>query len=147
MPNPIFGEMTMKTLRYLLFTLALLVPVGLLAQAGEQGGPTGAGPHMPSVDDELEHLSSRLSLTDAQKPQVRTILQDQRDQMAKAMDNSSSRHDTRAKMREIHEASATKIRALLSDEQKATFDKMQAERRDRMKHGGEGAPPPPPSQQ
>lgn len=138
----------MKKLRIALLMLALFVPAALLAQAGGQGdpgaGPMGAAPHMPSVDDQLDQLSTRLNLTDAQKPQVRAILQDQHDQMVKAMDNSSGeRQDPRAKMRQVHQASATKIRALLTDEQKVAFDKMQEEHRNHMKHGNDqGAPPP-----
>ncbi len=146
--NPDSGENTMKKLRIALLMLALFVPAALLAQAGGQGdpgaGPMGAAPHMPSVDDQLDQLSTRLNLTDAQKPQVRAILQDQHDQMVKAMDNSSGeRQDPRAKMRQVHQASATKIRALLTDEQKVAFDKMQEEHRNHMKHGNDqGAPPP-----
>jgi Spy/CpxP family protein refolding chaperone len=138
----------MKTLKYALLMLALFVPAGLMAQAGGGGGQMGAGQHMPSVDEELDHLSQRLSLTDAQKPQVKAILQAQRDQMKQAMDNSSgSREETRTKMQSIHEASAGKIRALLTDDQKATWDRMQERRKQHMgdKHG-EGAAPPPPQQ-
>lgn len=137
----------MKKLRYALLMLALAAPAAMVAQ-GEGGG--GMGRHMPSVDDQLANMSKQLNLTDEQKPQVKAILQDQQDQMKAAMENSSgSREDTRAKMRQIHETSNTKIRALLTDDQKATFDKMQQERMKRMQqHGGDqGAPPPSPQNQ
>jgi periplasmic protein CpxP/Spy len=143
----------MKTLKYLLLLLALATPAALLAQdqapAQGQGGPGQMAHHMPSVDDQLNRLSSKLNLTDEQKPQVKTILQDQQDQVAQLMSNNSgSREETRAKMRDIHEKSNAKIRALLTDDQKAKFDKMQSERRGRMGGGGDqGAPPPPPQQQ
>ena len=142
----------MKKLKYALLMLALFVPAALLAQAGGSGeGQMGARQHMPSVDDQVEHLTQKLNLTDAQKPQVKTILQDQRDQMKQAMDNASaSREETRAKMKEVHKASNAKIRALLTDDQKATFDKMEEHHRHMGEgHGegageghGEGAPPP-----
>jgi len=140
----------MKTLKYLLLLLAFATPAALLAQDNPPpaGGPGQMAHHMPSVDDQLNHLSSKLNLTDAQKPQVKTILQDQQDQMAQLMSNNSgSREETHAKMRDIHEKSNAKIRALLTDDQKATFDKLQSERRGRMGKGGDqGAPPPPPQQ-
>ena len=102
----------MKKLRYALLILTLLSPVGLFAQAdASDHGPAG-GPRrgMMSVDDELNMLSERLALTDAQKPQVKTILQDQRDQMKKLMEDSSTGRDEKfPKMREIRQASSAKI--------------------------------------
>lgn len=143
----------MKTLQYLLLLLAFATPAALLAQDNPPPPPAGGqgqmAHHMPSVDDQLAHLSSKLSLTDDQKPQVKTILQDQQDQMSALMSsNSGSRQDMHAKMRDIHEKSNAKIRAILTDDQKAKFDKMQSERRGRMGGGGgdQGAPPPPPQQ-
>ena len=138
----------MRKLKHAVLMLALLVPAAVFAQEAGGGGGMGGHRHMPSVDDQLNNLSTKLNLTDAQKPQVKAILQDQQDQMKQVMDNSSGSPDeTRAKMREIHEKSATKIRALLTGEQKARFDKMQEEHQKRMGDGHpQGAPPPPPQQ-
>lgn len=143
----------MKKLKYAVLMMALFVPVALLAQEGGPGGPGGGqghGRYMPSVDEQLDHLSQKLNLTDAQKPQIKAILQDQHDQMKKVLDNSSGpSEENRSKMRDIHEAAGAKIRAILSAEQKATFDKMQDQHR---KHTEEGhgsdhdAPPPQPPQ-
>ena len=140
---------TLKKLSLALLALALLAPATMFAQPPGPGGDQRGGGrrHMPSVDDQLDELSSKLKLTDAQKPQVKAILQDQRDQMKQVMDNSSgSREDNRSKMREIHEASVGKIRDLLTDDQKAKFDKMQAEHQKRWqesREGGNGSAPPP----
>jgi periplasmic protein CpxP/Spy len=142
----------MKTLKYLLLLLALATPAALLAQDNPPpppaGGPGQMAHHMPSVDDQLNRLSSKLNLTGEQKTQIKPILQDQQDQVAQLMSNNSgSREETRAKMRDIHEKSNAKIRAVLTDDQKAQFDKMQSERRGHMHGGGDqGAPPPPPQQ-
>jgi periplasmic protein CpxP/Spy len=149
---PTSGDTTMKQLAYLLLSFALLTPASMLAQGGPPpggpGGEMGAGHQMPTVDRQLEHYSRELKLTDAQKPQVKTILEDEHEQMKQVMDNTSaSRDESRTKMREIRQASNAKLRALLTDEQKAKFDKMQAEHRDRMGGGrpgaDQGAPPPP----
>ena len=139
----------MKKVRYALLMLALLAPAGLIAQMGGPGGGPGGrvGGHrrMPSVDDEVKHLKKELNLTDTQKTQVKTILQDQRDQMKQVMEDSSgSREDNWSKMREIHEKSSVKIRDLLTDEQKTKYDKLQEERRQRAqerRRGNEEAPP------
>jgi len=141
----------MKTLKCVLLMLALCAPAALVAQDNPPpaGGGQMAGPrHLPTVDEQLNNLSRKLSLTDDQKPQVKAILQDQHDQMKQVMDNNSgSREDNRAKMHEIHEQSNAKLRALLTDEQKAKFDKMQAEHRAPMGRGGDqGSAPPPPQQ-
>jgi Spy/CpxP family protein refolding chaperone len=142
----------MTKLKYAVLMLALFVPVALLAQGGGPGGPGGGEPggrRVPSVDEQLDHLSQKLNLTDAQKPQIKTILQDQRDRMKQVMDSSTGpREENRSKMREIHEAAADKIRAVLTDEQKAKFDKMQDQHRKHTEegHGDQGTPPPPPQE-
>ncbi|MFZ0477999.1 MAG: hypothetical protein WAL71_02530 [Terriglobales bacterium] len=143
----------MTKLKYAVLMLTLFVPMSLLAQGGGPGGPGEGQQHggraMPSVDEQLDHLSQKLNLTDAQKPQIKAILQDQHDQMKRVMDSSSGpSEENRSKMRDIHEAAASKIRAVLTEEQKAKFDKMQDQHRKHMDegHGDQGAPPPPPPQ-
>jgi periplasmic protein CpxP/Spy len=144
----------MKKLRYALLMLAFLAPAAMVAQEGPGGGPGGepmGGPrYMPSVEDQLDELTAKLKLTSVQKPRVKFVLQDQRDQMKQLMlDSSGSREDNMSKMREIRQNSNAQLRALLTDEQKIKFDKMQEERRKHMearrRGGDEGAPPPPPS--
>lgn len=126
----------MRTLKYALLIVTLFVPAMMLAQMGH--GRMG-GRHMPSVDDQVKHLSEQLNLTDTQKTQVKAILQDQHDQMKKVMQNSSgSREDNWSKMREIHQNASAKVRDLLTDEQKTKYDKLEQERQQRMqeRHGG-----------
>lgn len=137
----------MKKVQYatLMLALALFAPALLLAQGGPPPDEPGGRHHMQTVDEVLDHMSKKLNLTDAQKPQVKAILQDEHDQSKQVMDNSSgSREENHAKMRDIHEKSAAKIREILTDEQKAKFDKMQAGHHEHMGEGhGQGAPPPP----
>ena len=90
----------MRHARYALLMLVILVPAGLVAQGGWGGGHPGRGRNMPSVDDQVKDLTQQLNLTDTQQTQVKTILQDQRDQVKKLMDDSSgSREDKRSKAR------------------------------------------------
>jgi len=143
----------MKKLRYALLMLALLAPAALLSQesspADNQQASGRRGRHMPSVDQQLTRLSRKLKLTDEQKPQVKAILQDQQDQMQQLWQNSpGSRAETRQKMHDIHQAASDKLRALLTDDQKAKYDKMEAKREQHMERhrGAEGASQPPASQ-
>jgi len=127
----------MKQLKCVLLTLALLAPAGLAAQnangADNQQAARPMQRHIPDVDTQLQRLSKKLKLTDEQKPQVKTILEGQRDQMQKEMQEpSSGRGEKRDKMREIHENASSKIRALLTDDQKSKYDKLEAQRQERM---------------
>ena len=81
--------------------------------------------------------------------QVKAIDASEHDQMrALHQDTTTAPADKRAKMMAIHQDSTTKVRALLTDDQKTKFDAMQAKMKDRLEeHQGEqGAPPPPPAQ-
>ena len=96
---------------------------------------------MPSIEEEVKHLTKQLQLTDEQKPKIKAILQGQRDQMKALMeDSSATREEKMPKMKEIHESSSAKIKAILTDEQKTKYDKMEQERR---KHMDERRGPPP----
>jgi periplasmic protein CpxP/Spy len=142
----------MKKLRTIL--LAALVGCASLAmaqaggtgQSDQQGPPPGGGHQgaghrqMPSVDDQVNNLDQKLKLSDEQKTQVHSILQDQRDKMtALFQDQSTPQQERRAKMREVHEASNNKIREILNDDQKKKFDEyekeQQQERQSRMRGG------------
>jgi periplasmic protein CpxP/Spy len=139
----------MKKLQYALLMLALLAPAAVVAQEGSGGEAMGGPRFMPSVEDQLDELTAQLKLTAVQKPRVKFVLQEQRAQMKQLMlDSSGSREDNMSKMREIRQSSNAQLRALLSDEQKIKFDKMQEDRRKHMearrRGGDEGTPPPPP---
>jgi len=117
------------------------------AQAGPPGPGRMRGPRM-SVDEQLEHLSKALNLTDDQKSQIKPILEDRHQQMESIhSDSSLSPEDRRSKMRSVMEDSNTKLRAVLNDDQKSKFDEMQSRMRERReRHGGapnapEGPPP------
>jgi endonuclease I len=60
-------------------------------------------------------------------------LTDQQQQMKSIFsDNSLSQQDRRAKMQAVRQDSDTKIKAVLTDSQKQTWDQMQQQRRERM---------------
>jgi len=92
---------------------------------------------------QLEMLTKRLNLTPDQVTQVKAIDEDTAKQMqALRSDTSLSQDDRRTKMMDIRKASSSKIRALLTDDQKTKYDELQAEMRERMQNRqGGGAPP------
>lgn len=124
-------------------------------QAGQQPDQSGPGmgghmgrSHMPTVDDQLKHLTKKLNLSDDQQAKLKPILEDQRKQMETIhSDSSLSREDRFSKMQALRQSSDAQIKGVLNEEQQKNFDKMRAEQQDRMKQwrrGGDNAPPPPP---
>jgi periplasmic protein CpxP/Spy len=119
-------------------------------QPDQQSGPgmgRGMGHRqMPSVDDQIKHLSKKLSLSDDQQAKLKPIFEDQRKQMeAIHSDSSLSREDRFSKMQALRQSSDAQIKSVLTEEQQKSFDKMRAEQQERMKRwrrGGDNAPPP-----
>jgi Spy/CpxP family protein refolding chaperone len=136
----------MKALRFVLLASLLIGSLSLLAQMqqmGQGGGQPGHQRQMPSVDDRVQQLTEQLSLTPDQQKQVRGILQDQRDQMQKlGQDTSTPREQKRSQAMQIHQTAMGKIRNLLNDDQKKKFDAMQQQQREQyQQHRGGGKPP------
>jgi periplasmic protein CpxP/Spy len=108
-------------------------------QGPAMGEHMGHRPMMPSVDDQIKHLTQKLDLTDDQQAKLKPILEDQRKQMDQIHNDSSlSREDRFSKMQQVRTAGDTQIKALLTADQQKKFDKMREEQRSRMMHGGPG---------
>jgi protein CpxP len=118
-------------------------PSGQPSEPG-MGRPMGRR-QMPSVDDQIKHLSKKLSLTDDQQAKLKPILEDQRKQMETIHNDSSlSRQDRFSKMQELRKSSDDQIKSVLNADQQKNFDKMREDQHDHMKNwrkGGGGAPP------
>ena len=102
---------------------------------GQQQGGGHHGDHRGpmNVDDQVKDLTQKLNLSSDQQSKVKTILTDTHKQMESIhQDDSLSREDKGEKSRALHEATSTKIRGVLNDDQKKQFDKMEQERRERM---------------
>ena len=142
---------------------ALIAAAGLLLAAGsafaqdaqtpppasDQNAAGGMGKHghhhrgMPSADEQLKHLTKRLSLSDDQQAKLKPILEDQHNQMEQLRsDTTGTREDRWKKMREIRESSDTQIKTVLNEDQQKKFDKMREEQRSRLhEHGNMGEHP------
>jgi len=78
---------------------------------------------------EIDSLSKKLKLSEAQKPRVKGILEKKDEQIKRVNENPSlqsadNRYKKYRKIAEIHDKYRGKIRKLLTDEQKAKFDKV-----------------------
>jgi len=109
------------------------------------GGPPPGGPPGPGMrgrGPNFDVIAQRLSLTDDQKPKVKAILDDQRQQMRDLWQNQDlSREDRMAQMKSIHEATDAKLEAVLTADQFTQWQQM----RPRMggpRNGPPGGPPP-----
>ncbi len=133
--------MKKNAIHFLMLAVALtLLSLPVVAQTGSTGATGGGqGRHhgMPSVDEQLQHLTKRLNLTADQQAKIKPILEDQHTQIASLkQDTSMSRPDRRAKFEQIREDSHQKIRDVLNDDQRAKFDQMQAWRKEHMSKRG-----------
>lgn len=73
----------------------------------------------------FDRMAEDLNLTADQKPKVKTIMDAQMQKMRDLhQDNSLSRDDKHAKMKAIHEDTATQLKAVLTADQFAKWQKM-----------------------
>ncbi len=71
----------------------------------------------------VDHLNQQLNLTDDQKTQIKTILDNQHQQM-QALRSNSSASDRKTEMKQLRENTHSQIRAVLKPDQQAKFDQM-----------------------
>jgi Spy/CpxP family protein refolding chaperone len=124
----------MKAIR--IATLVAALCVGMTAVAAAQGAPQGQGDGrggraMGGM------LLQGITLTDAQKEQVKTIREKylpQQMELRKSVQATGGPPDeaTRAKMIDLQNKQAAEIRAILTADQQAVFDKNLADMKERM---------------
>jgi Spy/CpxP family protein refolding chaperone len=110
-------------------------------------GGMGGGNFDPAafVDRQMEELKEGLQLSDEQEKQVREIITAGFETMRQAREEmqDGDREAMREKMQAMREEQTQKIKAVLSEEQFAKYEQIQAERRERMRQngfGGQGGP-------
>ncbi len=84
-----------------------------------------------SVKDRVANLKSKLSLNDRQTLQVDSILTSASEKIKNLPEDSG---DRRAQMRSIMTEANNQVMNVLTDEQKTQYQKMQDERKERMKN-------------
>ena len=103
------------------------------AKGGKRGGGKGGGP--PTVEQQLEQMTTDLSLTDEQKPKVKAVLEERSKKMQELMSGDVPREQMREKMQPIQEEQTKKMKGILTPEQFGKYEKAQGERRSRMGGG------------
>jgi Spy/CpxP family protein refolding chaperone len=130
----------MKAIR--IATLAAALCVGMTSVATAQGTEPPQGQGRGAAMGGM--LLKDINLTDAQKAQVKTIRDKyvpQLQELRKASQATGGPPDeaTRTKMMDIQTKQTTEIRAILTADQQATFDKNLAEMKARMANRANGS--------
>lgn len=130
----------------------VLIAMGQTALCQEPGPPPPGPMETPpsiNVDKQLTRMTKQYGLADTQKAQIRPILAEEKKKMdALFQDSSLSPEDRFDKMRAIHEDEVARISPILSDEQRAKYEKDQKRMgREDGDQPPDGPPPPPPDDQ
>ena len=92
--------------------------------APKKGGKRG----FPSVEQQMERLTTELSLTDEQKPKVEAVLKDsQKKRQDLFSDQSMDRQERRDKMTALREEQTKKLKEILTPDQMDKYTKMMEE--------------------
>ncbi|MDB5133173.1 MAG: hypothetical protein JWR02_2922 [Mucilaginibacter sp.] len=108
--------------------------VGITAVSRAQGGGQRLSPA-----DQAKQMQTQLKLTDDQTAKITAILQTQATKMDSVRTAANGDRDAmRAGMTPFRTAASAQIKAILTPDQAAAYQKMQDERRARMQNGGGG---------
>ena len=114
-----------------LFALAISIPQALKAQ---DSSTQDHARKLPTPEEVVAMLDSKLSLTDDQKSQITPIIADRQQQLkAAATDDSTRRFKKARKMKSIYEDSDKKIKTVLTDDQKKKYEEIEQQMREQMK--------------
>lgn len=109
-----------------------LVACSITANAQQdQGGKKGGKGGRPTVDQQLEKMTTDLSLTDEQKPKVKAALEDTSKKMKELYSGDVPQEQRREKVQPIRDGETKKMKEILTTEQFGKWQKIQEERRSR----------------
>ena len=123
--------------------IAAMVLGGLVASStmvraadAPEGKGKGKGGRM-TVEQQMEKLTTELSLTDAQKPKVKEVLEARSKKMQELFaDTSTAPEDRAAKRKEISDDTEKKLKEILKPDQFEKYKKWAEENRMSGKGGG-----------
>ena len=121
----------MKLMRLVTLFAACLFALAATAQQNPPAQENGEHKHgaqagrMGNMDDMMQELTTKLNLTADQQTKIKSILEEQHEQMRATMnDPAISKEDKHAKMKSMHDSIHAKVREVLTDDQKPKFDAM-----------------------
>ncbi|MGH9685358.1 MAG: hypothetical protein ACRD4S_17325 [Candidatus Acidiferrales bacterium] len=123
------------------FAVLLLLGFGGVTRAQDQGSqqqPSAQSEsqmnHKTMHHNRLDWLSKKLNLTDDQKAKIKPILDDESSSMKGVRDDTSlSQTERHAKMKDLHQATDSKINDILTPEQQQKFAQMQQQMKEHHK--------------
>lgn len=109
------------------------------AQA-QQGGGQGRGGMMMKPEERVKQLDEKLKLSDDQKTKLTTVFTEQAEAMKKMREEmqGADRDAMREKMQKFRADNDTKVSAVLTDDQKKTYEAWQKEQRAEMQKRMQG---------
>ena len=110
----------------LIAALALggLMACSTLATAQDTTPPAKkGGKNRPTVEQQVDTLTTALTLTDEQKPKVKAVLEDQQKKMQE-LRNETDQDARRTKMQDLRKETETKMKAILTPEQNTKYQEM-----------------------
>ncbi len=95
------------------------------AQDASTNGNNGGKHRSATVEQQLDRLSTKLNLTDDQKPKVKAVLEDQQAKMKDIhSDTSLDKSARREKMQTLHKDVMAKMKGILTEDQFTTYQAM-----------------------
>ena len=103
-----------------------LVAFSMLATAQEAGkeGKKGGKRGFPTVEQQMERMSTQLNLTDDQKPKVKAVLEAQDTKMKELRKDGNT--PTREQFQEVRKETQKKMKAILTEDQYKKYEEMAA---------------------
>jgi protein CpxP len=109
-----------------------LLPAAAAAQ--DSADDSNQARKLPTPEEVVEKLDSKLSLTADQKAKITPIISDRQQQMRAIATDSSMRSFQKArKMKSIYQDSDKKIKAALTDDQQKKYEELEQEMKEQMK--------------
>lgn len=140
---------TNKSTFIAVLTAGSLLALGMTLRADDStntppAAPPPAGDHGPGMKGRPD-IAKELNLTDDQKPKVKAIMDAQMQKMRDLReDDSLSKDDKRAKMKTIHDDTATQLKTVLTPDQFSKWQEMSKHMMHRPPPGGDNGGNPPP---
>ena len=124
-----------KPVVFIAVLFALFVSLLPATAAAQDSGDDSPGARkLPTPEEVVGKLDSKLSLSDDQKTKITPIIADRQQQMrAVATDSSMRRFQKARKMKSIYQDSDKKIKAVLTDDQKKKYEEIEQEMKEQMK--------------
>ncbi len=95
------------------------------AQEASQDTKKSGKRGFPTIEQQMERLSTQLNLTDEQKPKVKTVLEDQQKKMQELRSDSSLDQEARReKFQALRKETEKKMKGILTEEQFQKYKEM-----------------------